>query len=444
MPEPTPAEILTTWAAPSDRRAVHFLRTTLGPLLLILATPPAGILFWIVCTFAPFNGSLLPLLRGEGWQAVAAHWPAPSLRAAAIVLGFMAFQALLLIALPGKEYLGPLTPSGARPRYKLNGIAAWVITHVLALAGFSRLGIVWDLFGEILATLVTLALVFCAYLYLQGRFWPSSPDRSLSGNFIWDFYWGVELHPLVLKVNLKQLVNCRFSMMGWSVLACCFAAKQASLSADGVVSNAMLVSTALMVIYLLRFFVWESGYFTSLDVMHDRFGFYICGGVLTWVPAVYPLPAQYLVLRPVVLHWPLAVLIFLFGGAAIFINYLADAQRQRVRATNGATIVWGRPPALIHARYITADGLEHANLLLASGWWGLARHFHYVPEILLALAWSLPAGFTHFLPYFYVVYLTILLLDRANRDDKRCRRKYGAAWEEYCRRVPWKVIPRLY
>jgi 7-dehydrocholesterol reductase len=106
--------------------------------------------------------------------------------------------------------------------------------------------------------------------------------------------------------------------------------------------------------------------------------------------------------------------------------------------------VWGRPPALISARYRTSDGKEHEGLLLASGWWGVARHFHYVPEITVALASSLPAGFNHFVPFFYVTFLTLLLIDRATRDDRRCRLKYGAAWEEYCRRVPWKIIPGVY
>jgi 7-dehydrocholesterol reductase len=178
--------------------------------------------------------------------------------------------------------------------------------------------------------------------------------------------------------------------------------------------------------------------------MHDRFGYYICWGVMAWVPAVYALTAQYLVRRPNYLPWPLAAAIFVLGIGSISVNYAADAQRQRVRATNGDTTVWGRPPDLIHARYATADGTQHESLLLASGWWGVARHFHYVPEITLALAWSLPAGCTHFVPYFYVVFLTILLTDRATRDDRRCRKKYGAYWEEYCRRVPQKIIPGVY
>lgn len=365
------------------------------------------------------------------------------------MLSFVAVEWILLQWLPGKSFEGPITPSGVRPRYKLNGVAAWAVTHVLFLGCAFGLhlfkpGIVWDHFGEILATLVLFALLFCLFLYFKGRYRPTSPDRSLSGNFIWDYYWGVELHPTLFGINLKQLINCRLSMMGWSLIVISFAAKQAELNPDGHASNAMLVCAALTVLYLFRFFWWESGYFTSLDIMHDRFGFYICWGVLAWVPAVYTLPAQYLVLHPNNLGWPLAAALFIFGSAAIYINYAVDAQRQRVRATNGITRVWGRPPELIHAAYTTADGVQHESLLLASGWWGLARHFHYVPEILLALAWSLPAGFNHFIPYFYVIYLAILLTDRANRDDRRCRKKYGAAWEQYCKRVRWKIIPKIY
>ena len=42
------------------------------------------------------------------------------------------------------------------------------------------------------------------------------------------------------------------------------------------------------------------------------------------------------------------------------------------------------------------------------------------------------------------LFLTALLMDRASRDDARCRTKYGAFWDEYCERVPYKVIPGLY
>ena len=96
---------------------------------------------------------------------------------------------------------------------------------------------------------------------------------------------------------------------------------------------------------------------------------------------------------------------------------------------------------MIVAPYTTESGEPKENLLLASGWWGLARHFHYVTELLGAVFWTLPVLFGHALPYFYVVFLAILLTDRAFRDDARCAEKYGDAWDSYRKKVRYKIIP---
>jgi 7-dehydrocholesterol reductase len=79
------------------------------------------------------------------------------------------------------------------------------------------------------------------------------------------------------------------------------------------------------------------------------------------------------------------------------------------------------PPLPNHpqATYI-ADGAPKTSLLLASGWWGLARHFHYLPEVAASVAWTVPGACQgHLIPYFYAIYLTVLLTDRAFRDDVR-------------------------
>ncbi|MBU6447000.1 MAG: 7-dehydrocholesterol reductase, partial [Verrucomicrobia bacterium] len=115
-----------------------------------------------------------------------------------------------------------------------------------------------------------------------------------------------------------------------------------------------------------------------------------------------------------------------------------------VRAKNGACLIWRNKPSLIHATYETQSGETKQTILLASGWWGLSRHFHYIPEIGAAFFWSVPALFSHFLPYFYVLFLTILLIDRAFRHDRRCADKYKTYWTEYCRRVPYKIIPYVF
>lgn len=56
----------------------------------------------------------------------------------------------------------------------------------------------------------------------------------------------------------------------------------------------------------------------------------------------------------------------------------------------------------------------------------------------------LPAGLSHLLPYSYILYFTALLVHREARDERQCRQKYGRAWQEYCRRVPHRILPYVY
>lgn len=413
------------------------------PLFLLIVCPPIAIFLWM--TAVHFDGSLVALLQAD-IQQIADLWPMPTFTSVAILTTWVAMQAILLVALPAKTHLGPLTPRGNRPSYKLNGLLAYFVTHALLAIASYGLGwfsptIVYDHFGELLATCSAFALVLCLFLYFKGRYFPSTDDASVTGNFVWDYFWGTELHPRIGSIELKQLINCRVAMMGWSVILLSFAAKQAELHGLGW---AMTVCVGLQVVYIIKFFHWESGYFSTLDIMHDRFGWYICWGVLAWLPVLYTIPGLYLVDHPGTMGPARALGLAAMGALALWLNYEADEQRQRVRATGGKTKVWGKDPELLHAKYQTLDGKTHENLLLVSGWWGVSRHFHYLPEILLALSWTLPSGFSHILPYFYVMFLTILLVDRARRDELRCSGKYGETWKEYCRRVPYRIIPYVY
>jgi 7-dehydrocholesterol reductase len=43
-----------------------------------------------------------------------------------------------------------------------------------------------------------------------------------------------------------------------------------------------------------------------------------------------------------------------------------------------------------------------------------------VPEVAASVAWTVPGACQgHLIPYFYAIYLTVLLTDRAFRDDVR-------------------------
>jgi delta14-sterol reductase len=54
------------------------------------------------------------------------------------------------------------------------------------------------------------------------------------------------------------------------------------------------------------------------------------------------------------------------------------------------------------------------------------------------------AGFGTPITYFYPVYFAVLLAHREVRDEHKCAAKYGAEWQEYKRRVPYRIIPYVY
>lgn len=440
------------WAGgATERVGPKWLRSTVIPLLLMSVCPPTVMVMWY--TLTALNGSLsqlIELVQSTGlFTTVVGIWGPYALGSPAAwsALGiFAAVELVLMRVLPGKSFSGPVTATGHTPVYRANGVLAFGVTMALYILCAYPLGLIpptfiYDNFGAILGALNIFSVAFCLMLYLKGRFAPSSSDHGVTDNPIFDYYWGTELYPRVFGWDVKMFTNCRFALMSWTIILLSFAAKQKELY--GAVSDSMVVAVVLQAIYVAKFFWWETGYLRSLDIMHDRAGFYICWGCLVWVPGVYTSSTLYLVNHPNHLGWPLATVMLVLGTAFIFINYLADEQRLRVRATNGQTTVWGAKPAIIHARYQTESGESKESILLASGWWGISRHFHYVPEILGALFWTLPALFSNVLPYFYVIFLTVLLTDRALRDDNRCAAKYGDDWQKYCQRVKYRIIPGI-
>eukprot|EP00811_Abedinium_folium_P033240 NODE_6219_length_1692_cov_8.598722.p1 GENE.NODE_6219_length_1692_cov_8.598722~~NODE_6219_length_1692_cov_8.598722.p1 ORF type:complete len:441 (-),score=121.92 NODE_6219_length_1692_cov_8.598722:369-1589(-) len=363
----------------------------------------------------------------------------------ALILGFAAFELALMRLVPGKEFKGHLTPAGNIPVYTANGMACWLLT-LAAFAAGTYFGLfqpsrVYDKFGEIISGLNAFSLAFCAFLVIKGYYFPSTSDNGKNSNIVLDYYWGVELYPRIFGVDVKTFTNCRFGMMYWTVGPLCYAVKQ--FEDIGYLSDSMSVCIALQLIYVAKFFWWETGYWCSMDIQHDRAGFYLCWGCLVFLPSLYTSQSYYLTKHPVNLGPGIAAAIFLVGLYCIFSNYDADRQRQNFRETNGKCRIWGKEPDYVVAEYTTENGITKHSLLLASGYWGVARHFHYVFEIGAAFCWSVPALFQNYMPYLYVSFLTVLLFDRAFRDNARCKAKYGKYWDEYCAKVPYKIIPGI-
>jgi protein-S-isoprenylcysteine O-methyltransferase Ste14 len=376
-------------------------------------------------------------IDAEGWR-IAARSLRPTGLDAAVAFGWIAIQALFQSVLPGRRVQGRPLPDGSRLTYRMNGLAAFV----LSVGGFVVLVLLdvipatWlaDRFLA-LAVVITIACYPGAlFLYFYGKRTDRAPH--FTGIPLCDFFLGAGHNPRIpprTGFDLKLFFEARPGLIGWVVLDVSFLL--AEIEKRGGPSVAMILVVLFQFWYVLDYFLHEEAILSTMDVVQEGFGWMLLFGDAVWVPFTYSIQAFYLLSRPVALPWWAAVVIVVvnFTGYAIFRT--VNLQKHRFRREPDRPI-WGRPPVVIE----TSRGTK----LLASGFWGWSRHFNYVGDILMALAWGLPCLFGSFVPYFYVVYFTILLVHRQRRDDRLCAAKYGEAWEEYRRRVRWRIVPGIY
>jgi protein-S-isoprenylcysteine O-methyltransferase Ste14 len=358
--------------------------------------------------------------------------PAPTPRALALYGGWVALQVVLQAWAPGPVRAGVPLADGSRLAYRLNGwLSFWITLAVVLAAGAA--GVVsptaaYDEFGPLLTTVNVVAFTLAAWLYVQGR-----RAGSTTGDPIRDYFMGTTLNPRLGHFDLKYFCESRPGLILWVVFNLSFAAAQ--YQRHGTVSTAMVLVNAFQFLYVADYFFHEEAILTTWDIKHERFGWMLVWGDLVWVPFTYTIQAYYLVDHGPTLSPAATAGIVLLNLVGYILFRASNIQKHRFRR-DPATPVWGRSPEYIR----TAAG----SLLLTSGWWGVARHVNYLGDLLMALAWCLPTGFAHPLPYFYVIYMTLLLLHRERRDNAVCRDKYGVDWDAYCRKVPWRIVPGVY
>jgi len=361
---------------------------------------------------------------------------------AAVVL-----YAFASLKVPAPTFTGPPPPhGGASPRYSANGVAFYAVSLALCLALLlvfpSSAVYVYRSHPQFLASCNLLALVFCGYLLWAGKTRPQAREDLPPRPLAYEFYRGMELHPRLLGVDVKQLTNCRFGLLLWQGLVVVFFV--ASWRLHGSFNCPHFVCVLLQTVYLAKFYWWETGYFNTLDITLDRAGYYICWGCIVFVPGFYTFTSFYFVANPPEISNSGACLCLFLGLLAIALNYRVDWEKEYFRYHNGKCVIWMKPATYVKATYTDVHGKQKTSLLLTSGFWGVSRHLNYVFELLLALSWSLPGWGLGFLPFSYFAFLCILLVHRIFRDEEKCIMKYGKYWEEYCKAVPYRLIPYIF
>ena len=91
--------------------------------------------------------------------------------------------------------------------------------------------------------------------------------------------------------------------------------------------------------------------------------------------------------------------------------------------------------------FFCGSAISSCHRSLTSATDGYARKIHYTCDLFFALSWGAVTGFHSPFPWFYPFFFTCMIIHRAIRDIQKCRAKYGKAWEEYERQVPYLFIP---
>ena len=397
---------------------------------------PAVVYYLWICMRYHGGAMVLPRSQAE-LRSLLSEIPLPTWRATAIYSLWVLAQLLLQLFAPGRPFPGAPLDDGSRLKYRLNGWFAWWFTLLAVLVLVWRRVFPATLLADELGPVLTVAniasLIFAMYLYAFPWLHKHAASERPRGGFFHDFFTGAVLNPRLGSLDLKFFCESRPGLILWVLIDFSLAAQQLEL--HGRISAPMLLVCIFHFFYVADYFLHEEAILSTWDIRHERFGFMLSWGCLVWVPFTFSLQAQYLVRHAHDLSLPATVGIVALNAAGYFIFRSSNLQKHRFRQ-NPSALIWGKRPSFLR----TARGTQ----LLTAGFWGIARHLNYTGDLMMGLAWCLTCKFGHVLPYFYFIYFSILLIHRERRDDQHCAKRYGADWDEYRRKVPWRMIPGLY
>jgi len=344
----------------------------------------------------------------------------------------------LHLLLPARHVRGYVRGSdGKRLGYRLNGLGVLLAVLVLYAAAGRQGLIPWDYFWQVrwegllgacaLGVLFTLAIVLGA--------------KPTGKGLLVDLYLGRRENPQWVGKDGRALVDAKMYLyligavqLELNVLS--FAAHQA-LAHPGAVSPGALLYTALFSFFVCDYLLFEEVHLYTYDFIAERLGFKLGWGCIAFYPYFYGV-GLWAVADRTDPHTPVPLLVLyvlvFFGGWVL--SRGANLQKFLFKT---------RPEAKLLGLIAPEAVGEGQHRLLCSGFWRLSRHINYLGEILMAVGLTLVLGWPLSpVPWLYPLYYVGLLRPRQLDDDRRCEKKYGALWKEYCRRVPSRIIPGLY
>ncbi|KAJ8303056.1 hypothetical protein KUTeg_019452 [Tegillarca granosa] len=296
-----------------------------------------------------------------------------------------------------------------------------------------RVTIVYDKLIAVAVTGLLFAVVSSILVYIKSQIAPTNIcERGNSGIMIYDFFVGHELAPRIGNFDFKWF-SFRFTLHLWIILNLLFLTK--AWETQHTLPPTLALVSLTQIYYLVDNLWFENNLLTMGDIMHEGFGYFALNGFFAFCPLMYSLQPRFLLENPKhQLPWYCLATILSLNILGYCLYRGSNSQKNEFRKNP-------KSPAVAHLKTIPT---ENGRGLLVSGWWGVCRKPNYLGDILLAFSWSLPCGFRHLMPYFYPMFITMMLLDREKTDSEYCKNKYKKSWDKYCEAVKYRIVPYVY
>ncbi len=346
---------------------------------------------------------------------------------------------LAQLVLPAKRVPGyVINPQTGHPRnYRLNGIAVFAVMLIVwafELTGMPRdwfyRSSIYAVFGGTVFTIIF--AVIAVFSQPQGRI--KNPLLAL-----WDGR-AQEMSFFSDRVDVKMYTY----VVGGAMLALnALSGAVCHYELFGENSNpGIFLYAAFFTFYILDYFVFERVQLYTYDLIHERLGFKVLWGGLIVYGWLFILPLWGMVPYPSPGFSSVWTYVWLIGMTLLFLFGWGIS-----RGANMQKYTFKRWPDRKFLGFIKPEYIEAGDRkILCSGLWGVARHFNYLGEGLLALSIALVFGyFTNPWAWTYFVFIVTLFVFRQVFDDAHCAEKYGAdKWAEYQARVKYRIIPGIY
>lgn len=462
-----------------------------GVTAMMIGFPTLMYYMWIGATYydgkfpTPAPGQSL----GEFWQgmfrmAYEGAWP--SAKAWAMYWTFFVFEGACYCLMPGIWQKGKPLPheNGLRLDYYCSAMWSWWTTIIVALglhfSGLFKLYTIIDEFGPLMSVAIISGFLVSIIAYTSAIY--RGKQHRMTGHLMYDFFMGAELNPRMFGIlDFKMFFEVRLPWYILFLITLGTAARQ--YENYGYVSGEVGLLLLAHWLYANACSKGEELIVPTWDMYHEKWGFMLIFWNLAGVPLTYCHCTIYLAN-----HDPATYVWNKYALAALYVAYLfvywvwdsTNSQKNRFRAKQSGGVISRKAfpqvpwQTIENPRFLTS---ENGGTILADGWCtsnpassskvfpfpfppspfprdpifpnpdissvldAYARKIHYTCDFFFAMSWAGVTGFRSPFPWFYPLFFTAMIIHRTIRDTQKCRAKYGKAWEEYERLVPWVFVP---